>query len=931
MPPTLTSSRDREVLRSFARRIDPSDAGAHNNLGVLYYNKGLYEEAVSAFMRALELDPKMQVAQRNLEIAYFHTGYYDRRVPELKERLRVRPHDRAARWELARTFAHLGQLGDAVAHFTALLQHHPDDLGALMQLGLAEKANGRFEQALGWLERARTLDPGSSVVHFYIGEILYNRGLNDEALAALRRAIELAPENPDALYLMGFVLGDLGRHEEAQEVTQRAIKLNPTLSRAQTNLSLDQYRPDRYEAMVSGRQEKPEVVEGQQLAHYNLGLAFRQKGYYAEALREYRLATERGEDRDLVLQAMAEVHLLRREPRAALELYERLLESQPDSPKLWNERGIALHQEGRAADAAESYRRSVAREAGYALAHNNLGVALYHLGDLDGAVGCFRAALEAQPTFVKSRLNLALLLTKGRRLPLALEAYRQVLQVEPEQPVAWNGVGLVLSEMKQFVDARNAFARAIDGRPDYAEAHYNLSFTLSNLGDFEGALRETKRALELDPYYVAQKFELAIDLEYEDPDLAIVPELDAERRTGDSVADFAFESQQLDKLFVELAPPPPAAPAAPVETTPYAMAADYLSKGLFERGAAEVSRALARGAPRLEGLTLLGDAFARQGLHGEALERYREARQLDADHAAAMLGEAWALLRLKRAAEARPVAEGLLRHAPHDLERLMLAATARAETGDPAAALEALDVARRVAPMRADVHQKIGDIAQSLGDVEGAIASYRHSLQLDHDVAAVRYRLARLLLSKGHGREAEQELLAALDAVPTYAEAMLELSALRRRAGRPQDALNLLVDLLHQDPYHLESLLVLGETLLELAREEDALVAFTRVLRFDGTNVKALYHRGVLLARRRRFREAIECWKLVVAHEPGGELGHRARREMRSAEDLQQIMKARLAREESAAPGPGPSTNGHPAESRAPRAGSRSLHAVGGD
>ncbi|HEX9483689.1 MAG TPA: tetratricopeptide repeat protein, partial [Gemmatimonadaceae bacterium] len=85
---SLTSERDRDVLRSFARRIDPSDAGAHNNLGVLYYNKGLHEEAVGALMRALELDPKMQIAQRNLEVAYFSTGYYDRRVGELTERLR---------------------------------------------------------------------------------------------------------------------------------------------------------------------------------------------------------------------------------------------------------------------------------------------------------------------------------------------------------------------------------------------------------------------------------------------------------------------------------------------------------------------------------------------------------------------------------------------------------------------------------------------------------------------------------------------------------------------------------------------------------------------------------------------------------------------------------------------------------------------------
>src|ERR671923_2129659 len=96
------SERDLAVLRSFARRIDPSDAGAHNNLGVLYYQKGLVEEAIAAFTRALELDPKMQVAQRNLEIAYFHTGFYERRTSQLRERLRADPGDRAARWELAR-------------------------------------------------------------------------------------------------------------------------------------------------------------------------------------------------------------------------------------------------------------------------------------------------------------------------------------------------------------------------------------------------------------------------------------------------------------------------------------------------------------------------------------------------------------------------------------------------------------------------------------------------------------------------------------------------------------------------------------------------------------------------------------------------------------------------------------------------------------
>lgn len=892
----LTSERDRDVLRSFARRIDPSDAGAHNNLGVLYYNKGLYEEAVTAFMKALELDGKMQVARRNLEIAYFNTGYYDTRIPELRERLRARPEDRDARWELGRTFALLGQHEEAAVEFRVLLQHNASDVGALLQLALAEKQAGDMECAQSCVEQALVLDPDSSLLQFTLGEVLYHRGLNEEALRALDRAIELNPENHDALYLMGFVLGDIGRHEEAQTVTRRAIQLNPTLSRAHANLAIDQQRAVRKNGDERAAKKELQVSGEGQLARYNLGLAFRSKGYYAEALREYRVALERGEERDLVLQAMAEVHLLMRQPKESLALYDELLQRQADSPKLWNERGVALHQQGRLADAEESYRRSLQSEPEYAIAHNNLGVSLYHRGVVDEAVAAFRIALDEEPGFAKARLNLALLLNRAKRFPLALDAYRLVLASAPEHPVAWNGIGVVLAELRKFDDARNAFARAIQARPEFAEAHYNMSFALSNLGDFEGALRETKRALELDPYYVAQKFELAMDVEYEDPDLSIQPDFGGERARDAAIADFAFDPRTLDSLFTELSPAieAPARPPRHADSSPFAMATDYLSKGLFDRASAEINRSMARGNPRADGLALLGEVFAKQGLFGEALERFRDALQLEPGLRAATIGEAWSLVRLGRSAEARPIAEALSKQYPDDVDLLMLVATACADSGDPAAALSALETARRVAPMRADIHQRIGDIADSLCDVDGAISAYRYALQLDQDFAVVRFQLARLLQAKGQNRDAEQELVAALDAVPTYAEATLELATLRRRLGHPTEALALLVDLLHRDPYHFDALLSLGETLLALGRKRDAVHAFTRVLRFDPSHVGALFYEGVVLVEQHRYRDAIARWEKVVELGPSTEYARRARRDMRTAADLQRILSPRV-------------------------------------
>src|SRR6266542_6352343 len=117
-----------EVLRSFARRIDPSDAGAYNNLGVLYFRKGLTEEAIAAFSRALALDERMRVARRNLEIAYGKAGSLKSRATELDQRLAA----------------------------------VPDDIGALVESGIAEKSAGNLDEAERKFRRALEHDQNSS-------------------------------------------------------------------------------------------------------------------------------------------------------------------------------------------------------------------------------------------------------------------------------------------------------------------------------------------------------------------------------------------------------------------------------------------------------------------------------------------------------------------------------------------------------------------------------------------------------------------------------------------------------------------------------------------------------------------------------------------------------------------------------------------------
>src|SRR3989442_6056514 len=140
---------------------------------------------------------------------------------------------------------------------------------------------------------------------------------------------------------------------------------------------------------------------------------------------------------------MAEVHLLKRDFGEGVELYESLIQDVPDSPKLWTERGVVLHQAGRTSEALVSYRQATEVDPRYALAWNNVGVVLAHQSDTEEAIEAFRKALQLSTEFMGARLNLALLLTHLRRFPLALEGYRPVLAGQPRSAPACDSVGPV--------------------------------------------------------------------------------------------------------------------------------------------------------------------------------------------------------------------------------------------------------------------------------------------------------------------------------------------------------------------------------------------------------------------------------------------------------------------------------------------------------
>lgn len=173
------------------------------------------------------------------------------------------------------------------------------------------------------------------------------------------------------------------------------------------------------------------------------------------------------------------------------------------------QRGLALHQQGDLAGAAEFYGEAVQIDPANPDLLHMLGVAAFQLGDLGAAVDILTQALALRDPFPEARGNLATVLQAAGRYPEAEAALRQAIHDAPEVPAFQFNLGNLLSEQGNLEDAVAAYRAALALQPDHAEAACNLGMTLRDMDDLEGAKAAYHQALAARPAYPEAQYNLA--------------------------------------------------------------------------------------------------------------------------------------------------------------------------------------------------------------------------------------------------------------------------------------------------------------------------------------------------------------------------------------------------------------------------------------
>jgi len=133
-----------------AIKLDPMNAPAYQDLGVVCAKQGRLSEGVGCFRRALELAPESPGLYSSMGLACYHSGWVEEAISHLRKAIWLGSSAPETHKNLALALTALPDPAAAEGSYWAALRLNPDDAEAHYRLSQVQLMQGKFAE--GWLE-----------------------------------------------------------------------------------------------------------------------------------------------------------------------------------------------------------------------------------------------------------------------------------------------------------------------------------------------------------------------------------------------------------------------------------------------------------------------------------------------------------------------------------------------------------------------------------------------------------------------------------------------------------------------------------------------------------------------------------------------------------------------------------------------------------
>ena len=203
-PIFLTSNEDvKEII--LGERISPKPSEVPTHTKTKDEVIGKIGITVKESKQILAVSPEDVQALTNLGLSFFMKGDFEQAITNYKKVLTIEAENVEVLKNIARTYYLKDDYDLAIMHYTTLNAIKPDDFMTQYSLGLIYFKKNELDQAIKYFKLALQINPKYAVAHANLGQIYYYKNEFDLAIKHLETALKINPKYVDIDLLLDNV------------------------------------------------------------------------------------------------------------------------------------------------------------------------------------------------------------------------------------------------------------------------------------------------------------------------------------------------------------------------------------------------------------------------------------------------------------------------------------------------------------------------------------------------------------------------------------------------------------------------------------------------------------------------------------------------------------------------------------------------------
>lgn len=414
------------------------DVLLYTKLGGLYSNMEKYQDAVTAYRKALELRPNDAFIYVSLGSIYQTLNDNDKALDAYKKAMELCPEYKFNYINIANVQLAKGQYGDAEEYYNKFLELYPDNDEARANLAETYFMSDKAEKACEIFKSMYEKNPNTFKEYSKYGTALYKLKEYKLAIPMLEKAVEQDSNSVKALAQLALCYQTVEDYPKAEATYNKLFEIAPGMNEFRLDYanmlsaqSKDEAAIKQYKAYIAAY---PNDVDG----YINLGALYKRTGKTDLAIDNFEKAFSMDSNDMDTVKDLAFCYHKDNDYKSAIKYYSIALSKDPNNYSLNYNRAIALHAIEDYEGAIKGYEKVLTLKEDDVI-KTNLNAALIEYGyklidesKYDEAIANFTKASEMNSKEPSAYMGLAQAYDKKGEKGIALLNYQKATEIDPK-------------------------------------------------------------------------------------------------------------------------------------------------------------------------------------------------------------------------------------------------------------------------------------------------------------------------------------------------------------------------------------------------------------------------------------------------------------------------------------------------------------------